>query len=146
MCAGQLPQSTSYQHSHAMPAEAFSDLWICSNCGAENHNWCTECPLCGHAKDNTQAPNDYDDLWICPECGAENLDCYDHCPLCPYIRSTTGMMQAGEANDYNGICAMKADYGVVMRGPAPGVWVCTYCGCSNSAVHGNQCGACGEVN
>jgi hypothetical protein len=118
-----------------MPAEAFSDLWICSNCGAENHNWCTECPLCGHAKDNAQAPNDYDDLWICPECGAENCGWCDHCPLCEYVKSEDAYVNSAE--------------GMVQVGagePAPGVWVCVHCGSSNASFHWNQCGACGKEN
>jgi rubrerythrin len=80
--------------------EVFTDIWTCTKCGAENLDWCSECPLCGTSKEDR--------------------------PQYATAPATTTFGPAGS--------------------PAQGSWYCPTCGCSNSAVHGNQCGACGVVN
>jgi rubrerythrin len=127
----QLSHATFTSH-HTMHPEAFTDVWTCNECGANNLSWCNEqCPVCGSMRGNSfhqPQATDPSDLWICPECGAENGDWCDHCPLCSYVKNNAGTVQLGAGS------------------AAPGSWICAYCGGANSAVHGNQCGQCGEVN
>jgi rubrerythrin len=99
-----VPDTAHYGHGTVVEPfsapEGFNDIWTCNECGSENLDWCTECPVCGADKDAALQ--------------------------CSMSQAITNLSEAGSA--------------------AEGVWICSACGCSNSAVHGNQCGACGVIN
>ena len=85
--------------------QAPSDLWTCSECGAENHNWCNICGECGsctgpsnsytnsaHYSTYEYAIHDSPDYssfggagsaangsWYCTNCGGANSELNDYC-------------------------------------------------------------------
>jgi rubrerythrin len=88
-------------------SESPKDLWYCTECGAENHNWCNICGECGSCSGPSKslsrlstslpdyhAPSRYcrtahtsyggagsavDGYWRCPNCGGSNGPLNDYC-------------------------------------------------------------------
>lgn len=83
--------------------QSYNDIWTCGGCGAENLDWCDQCPVCGTMRENAcspgPAPYDADlDLaathscpgagsvaegtWVCSECKCSNSKIHDVCGSC----------------------------------------------------------------
>jgi hypothetical protein len=128
------PASIDYRHSHynsspfasghrggeGVPTNGYpqapSDLWTCSECGAENHDWCNICGECG----------------LCT--GPSNSYSYPGSSVSHYNTPKYSVHASPDFNSFGGAGSA-----------APGSWYCTECGGANSVLNDNcadpACGA-----
>jgi rubrerythrin len=99
--SGSLPKTTHLHHhsmlSLAYPVQSsFNDMWKCNECGADNNDWCDQCPICGASKATVSytslsrsvtycggAGSPDPDAWYCENCGSSNSGLFDEqCGAC----------------------------------------------------------------
>ncbi|PSN59971.1 hypothetical protein BS50DRAFT_640410 [Corynespora cassiicola Philippines] len=133
-----------------------SDVWICTECGAENLNWVNFCPICSASRSNSTTqptapshqapPGSSNGSWECPECGASNSSLTNFCPLCGYTQNA--VLGGGPLMEHVGAYSAQGLGGGVgcpaAGSPAPGTWYCANCSAANSNLTPDFCPACGQ--